>query len=175
MDSSHGSARQESAVNPLVIKKVAPNLIASKIVSVQPMMAPVGGSAFYTPRYGSALEPIGKEVLFKVLTIAALLWLREQAIEGPIPNSPSAKKVLQGLSSAGIHCVSLFAEEFRVLDGLGQVQRGSGLGISELRNENYKEFLLGLQWRSAFGWPTEMHVLGLAAYDGVEIQPEEAK
>ncbi|MGE3483577.1 MAG: hypothetical protein AB7L09_02475 [Nitrospira sp.] len=47
-----------------IIRSASPALIASSIVSVQPMTAPIGGLAFYRPRYGS--DP-GTEELRTVL------------------------------------------------------------------------------------------------------------
>ena len=143
-----------------------PGLILSPLVSVKPMTAPLGALNFMSSVQKNV---IGEEICFKVSTLEALLWLRDQADVGPSTSQLTAERVLQGISSDGTHCVSLFLEEFRVLDGLGQVQTGGGLEISGLScNEGYADFLLTLHWRSPFGWPTEMHVLGIASYDGVE-------
>lgn len=156
-----------------MIRRVQPSLIAQQIVSVQPMTQPVGGSAFYRPRYG-APPAIGKDVLFQVDTIERLLWLLEQAAEDSTTNRSGApwneKKWLIGFSADDKRCVEFHTESFTVIDGLGQVQESAGCEVSGLKNnEFHEEFLLNLYWQSAFGWPTEMHVMGLAAHDGVEI------
>lgn len=39
-----------------IIRKAAPSLVASQLVSVQPMTGPVGGIAYYRPRYGEPKE-----------------------------------------------------------------------------------------------------------------------
>jgi len=39
-----------------IIRRASPALIAQQIVSVQPMTGPVGGIAFYRPRYGETEE-----------------------------------------------------------------------------------------------------------------------
>lgn len=41
-----------------LIRRTSPALIADSIVSVQPMTQPVGGIAFYMPRYGATAEPV---------------------------------------------------------------------------------------------------------------------
>jgi len=161
------------------IRKVAPGLIAQSIVSVQPMTQPVGGAAFYKATYGKREEDlIGKEIFFKVNSITTLLWLLSQAAEDPTKNrfgeDWNAKKWLIGFGPNGERCTEFHSEDFRVENGLGRVQTGGGLEIEHLKsNEGYEEFLLSLYWQSAFGWPTEMHVLGLAAYDGVEMATRE--
>lgn len=145
------------------------------IVSVQPMTQPVGGIAFYRPKYGSEITrveaPVGKEVLFKVGTLAALLWLLDQAAEDP-QTGWQAKKWLIGYGPDGRRCAEFHSETFRVIDGLGEVVDG-GYEVSGLKtNEAYADFLITLNWQSAFGWPTEMHVLGVASTDGVDVAEE---
>jgi major capsid protein Gp23 len=41
-----------------IIRKAAPQLVASNLVSVQPMTGPLGGIQFYQPRYGSPSNPV---------------------------------------------------------------------------------------------------------------------
>jgi hypothetical protein len=148
------------------------------IVSVQPMTQPVGGVAFYRPRYGTThVASIGDNIYFKVDSVERLSWLLGQAAEDPTKRSGgedwAVKKWLVGVSLTGDHCVEFRSNSFTVTDGLGQVQEEAGLGVEGLaHNEGYVDFLLSLKWRSAFGWPSETHVLGVAAHEGIEIYTE---
>lgn len=154
-----------------MIRRVYPKLIATNIVSVQPMTQPVGGAAFYRPRYGS-VPSIGKDILFKVDTIERLLWLLGQAAEDHTTNALgdpwNVKKWLVGFSADADRCVEFYDGWFAVINGLGRVEESADHSVPEI-DEFHEEFLLGLYWQSAFGWPTEMHIMAMAAHDGVEM------
>ena len=77
-----------------VIRRAAPSLIASQIVSVQPMTGPVGGVAFYRPRCGEKEE---EEELHTVLDdiVAALAtcesdpeWIADQIVREAFKDCP---------------------------------------------------------------------------------------
>lgn len=112
--------------------------------------------------------PIGPKLHFKVKSIEKLQWLLTQAAPRTFPPGNS----ITGVSCDGWFCADFRGSEFRIVDGLGQIEPGiyevEGLGT----NEPYEEFLLGLVWRAHRGWMSEMHVLGIVADDDVEVIDE---
>ena len=78
-----------------VIRRPAPSLIASQIVSIQPMTSPIGGITFYRPRYGEKEEE--EEELHTVLDdiVAALAtcesdpeWIADQIVREAFKDCP---------------------------------------------------------------------------------------
>ena len=151
-----------------LIRRAEPQLIAQEIVSVQPMAQPLASGIFYqgakTLRRGRT--GVGKELLFRVKSIEGLHFLLEHAAAG---EGFAFKRRLLGHTKDVVAPVAEFAGvDFRILDGLGQVDTGI-FSVEHLpSNEAYEEFLLSLTWRSACGWPSGLHVLALEGDKTVE-------
>lgn len=117
-----------------------------------------------------ASEPAGADLEFRVKTIEKLQWLHEQAARGGFPAAASLMGLFQGK-----YVASFRGFQFQVLEGYEQITPGAYDVEGLPNNEAYEEFLLGLTWRSDNGWKSEMHVLGLAADEDIELLPEKAK
>lgn len=146
--------------------------VMPEVVSVQPYPRPLGGVAFYRPRYGTGKgvtdqEPAGSKLRFKAKSIEALTRLRGHADfqDGVWGDARS----LTGYALGGTRCVELYNESFSIVNGLGLVQDGDLCEIDGLaNNESHREFLLRLYWGSETGWPSEMHVVAIQADEGIE-------
>lgn len=105
--------------------------------------------------------PAGAKMFFRAQTVDALVWVLRFVMSSVFDYSGS---YLEGFDPATERCVATFyGGEFRVLDGLGDIQVGQ-YEVKGLRiNEGYEEFLLRLIWRAPRGWKTEMHAIALAS------------
>lgn len=126
-----------------------------------------------------ASEPAGADLEFRVKTIEKLQWLYKQSapygvfldhhLSGHTPDRQPA------FEDDGSVSATFRGSQFHILFGHGLV--GSGIyDVDELdTNEGYEEFLLSLAWWATAGWLTDMHALGLAADEDIELLPEKAK
>ncbi len=115
-------------------------------------------------------QPAGADLEFRVQTIEKLQWLHAQAARGGFPAAASLMGLFQGK-----YVASFRGFQFQVLEAFDQITPGSYDVEGLPNNEAYEEFLLGLTWLSDNGWKSDMHALGLAADEDIELLPEKAK
>lgn len=117
-----------------------------------------------------AWEPAGKDLACRVKNIDALR--RVLLFAAPASFLLPVRRCLVGYGPGGEVCAEVDTDEhdLSVMDGLGQVTPTVGK-LSELPwNPRYESFLLGLMWKSAGGWPSEMHVLALYSGKDPDIE-----
>lgn len=122
------------------------------------------------PKFPIRVVPAGDRVKFRVKDIDTLRWLVGQTATATSIFTP-ARRWLVGLGCGGEECAQLDETQFSVVNGLGRIEAVDRAKLCELpRLPGYESFLLNLTWKSAFGWPSEMHVLALASGKEKDIE-----